>query len=294
MLPNRSANGWIQDYRLLKSRNPKIICFVVEGSTDRDLFKSIIRNEFVHIESFPPPRDTSAKENVINIAMTAEQNSIQYVYGFVDLDYDDFLGLKKNCKQLLYTNETSIEIEFLKSRCYHSFMKEALTKESFGAKRSDINLILEIIRDECAKIGRMRIHANRTFAKINFKSLKYDEFLDKNNVLNTDKLIDFFVKQGWVYPHNKKGFKLFSEKISTDDNWKLCQGHDATAFLSILCKRQLLDCLNKDVERLQVRDGQTVEQHLRKLFSPSIFLDTPLYKEVFMPILVTNNITLGV
>lgn len=288
MLPNRSEDGWIQDYRLLKSRNPKIICFVVEGTTDRDLFKSLIRNEFVRIDSFPPPRDTSAKENVINVAMIAEQNSIQYVYGFVDLDYDVFLGLKKDCKQLLYTNETSIEIEFLRSKCYLSFMKEALTKESFDMKQSDIKQILEIIRNECAKIGRMRIHANQTIADIDFKSLNYEDFLDKDNVLNIDKLIDFFIEKGWVSRYNKKGFKLSCERISTDDNWKLCQGHDATTFLSILCKRLFLDYLNKDAERLLIRDGQTVEQHLRKLFSPSIFLETSLYKDVFMPILCSN------
>ena len=288
MLPNRSEDGWIQDYRLLKSQHPKIICFVVEGSTDRDLFKSLIGNEFVHIDSFPPPRNTSAKENVINIAMTAEQNSIQYVYGFVDLDYDDFLGKKKNCKQLLYTNETSIEIEFLKSKCYHAFMKETLTTEAFDTKQSDVKQILEIIRNECAKIGRMRIYANQTIADIDFKSLNYDDFLNEDNVLNTDKLIDFFIEKGWVSRYNKKGFKLFCEKISTDDNWKLCQGHDATTFLSILCKRKLLDYLDKDAERLLVRDGQTVEQHLRKLFSPSIFSETPLYKGVFMPILCNN------
>lgn len=293
MLPNRSSESWLRDYKLLSTGKGVKLFFVVEGPTDKDLFRSIFPQDKINVDSYPPPRNECSKEHVINVAMAAKEKNISEVYGFVDLDYDDFLKKKiKGNPQILYTIESCIEVEFLRSAAYDSFIKKIVKEIRLKSIDSQKKQILDLIGIECSKIGQMRVGALKLGKDVKFKDISYDNLIDETYQLKEDSLYDLIEKNGWIKPLKKEVFKNECKKVISQDCWKLCQGHDSTWMLYFLCNKILKKKLTDDAKRVMIRYHESTECTLRQCFTKDVFKQTDLFKECFKPILDRAGITI--
>jgi len=270
---NNSKKNEIRMLLKHPSYRGKIIA-VLEGDTDIRLFRSLMDEHCVKIES------AIGKNNVGTIVcdLARESDCLHRIFGICDADFSRIIGDAIPCEQVFLTDAHDVEIMMLASPAVNNLIAEYGINEEAAAilRERLVNNSMEI----AFEVGVFRYINHLYDLNINFKGLYIDLYLSINGVdinIDREKFSAALIARS---PNIKNGtdtdylLEKHNKHISdSNDRMQMCNGHDVTKIISYVLSQR---ALSNDIQMNQER----VERSLRLSYGINYFKSTALYREL--------------
>lgn len=252
-------------------RNKFII--VVEGQSDVRLFRSILENENIKLETM------DGKQQLLNAMIDLIAEFPKRILAICDADHDHLLNLSEDRKKysIYATDHHDAEVMMLNSPALKSFVHEY---SSFDNADFIYSNLLDSAFNAAYTIGLLRWINCKEDLNIRFNGLNFNQFIDVEKLdisLNIELLIDvLLIRSGNKLDVVTKDYLM--EMLTEYDDKKackmqVCSGHDITNIIAIVFRQRWASLeLNMDKRK--------VESSLRVAFQKSYFNDTELFKNI--------------
>lgn len=269
------ANDKRNEIRLLfrhPSYKDKII-IVVEGNSDIKLFRKLIQDDRIKIESI------DGKKDLIKVM---KELSVEYpdkILGICDADFDHLIGIAEERRKysVYVTDNHDIEIMMLLSPAIHSFYHEYSVSHNIETLREKT---FELTLEASYVIGTLRWINIEHNLNLNFKSLNYNEFVNVNRleiVVNESLLIKNLIDRSPCLVHSvneKFLFDLIREyEKKSGCRHQVCCGHDITNIIALVYRQSWASVdTNMNFKKIEIA--------LRIGYQLSYFYGTRLYQNL--------------
>lgn len=245
---------------------------VLEGNTDIRLFRSLMDENHVKLESAV---GKSSLTEIIGDLVSGDEYA-KRLFGICDADFMRVTGESIACKSIFLTDDHDSEIMIINSAAI-----DALIAEYASNEESAIILKESLVHNSlnaAYELGVYRYINHEHSLNINFKGLHMDlhsEIIGVDIYIDHSSLVTALISRSPnLAPHvNAEWLADKCEKHADRqfDRLQFCNGHDVTKFISyILSNRQL----SNDVQVSQER----VERSLRLSYGLEYFKTTELYR----------------
>lgn len=247
------------------------IMIVVEGQSDVRLFRSLIENEAIKLESIDGKKDLVTLVSELNSELPGR------VIGICDADHDHLTAkaIERESYSVYVTDVHDAEMLMLISPAIHSFLNEYSAIENIG--RIKVSL-LDNALVTAMPIGLLRWINAQLKANLNFKGLNYSQFIDVDKdtaTLNLDSLVDILLVRSKNSTIDKQTLmaKLAEYQNVSACRYQVCSGHDVTNIISMIYRQKWasLDA-NMDIRK--------VESSLRLGYQWHFFSSTELCRKL--------------
>jgi len=249
------------------------IIIVVEGQSDVRLFRSVLNNESIKLETI------DGKGKLLSAMKDLVGEFPQRILAVCDADHDHLTGVSESLKQysIYVTDQHDAEIMMLNSPALSSFVHEYSSFNNVDQLNSDL---LEKAFDAALPIGLLRWINTEESLNIRFKGLNLNQFVDVD-CINISIDIDVLVRELLKRSNNKadkvtKAYlirKLSEYRDKNGCKTQVCCGHDLTNIIAMVY-RQRWASLDMNM------DHKKVESALRVGFQKSFFKTTALFKNL--------------
>lgn len=248
---------------------------VVEGGSDAIFFSSKL------LVGNPIVVPACGWENVVGIISKVIEESIAAsVFGFVDRDYRNELGVSVDESFVVITDFRDLEVSMFESSCLHRILLELgsgnkLPKLPNGS--INVDFVREKIYSAAFKIGKLRYYSLKNSFNYPVKDLDFTKLIDSMSLeLNNNKLV--------AQLNSKSSQKINSDILeaafacelpnSLEDNRYACSGHDVIELLGISLRKLFGTNNANDVTR------DKLEQTFRIGYSQHEFEETAMFKRL--------------
>jgi hypothetical protein len=249
------------------------IIIVVEGQSDVRLFRNILENENIKLETM------DGKQQLLNAMVDLIAEYPKRILAICDADHDHLLECAEDRKKysIYTTDHHDAEIMILNSPALKSFVHEY---SSFDNADSICSGILENSFSAAYTIGLLRWINCKENLNIRFKGLNFNTFIDVDK-LDISLNIEFLIDALLIRSSNKSDIvtkdylieMLTEYKDKNACKMQVCSGHDVTNIIAIVFRQRWASLdLNMDARK--------VESSLRVAFHKSYFNDTELFKNI--------------
>jgi hypothetical protein len=213
--------------RMLRSLHAGTI-LIVEGDKDRRVYERFINNTCCKLIY------AYGKANALDAIDILEKGKFRGRLAILDSDFFGIDGIKPSTLNIILTDTHDLETMLLSSDGLERILSEFGSAQKIGKLNKPIR---DILLERAVPIGLLRWISSpiKDNLCLNFKSLRYETFLDKTTLnLDIDKLINEVVANSMPCTIKKDSIKL---KIATlkkegHDPWQICSGHDLIEILS--------------------------------------------------------------
>lgn len=248
---NLDANDTISEIKLLLSKSRKNVCIVVEGINDQRLFKPLLADNVLLLQSY------SGKRDILTIVKQFPRN--MRVIGIRDRDYTT----KSGSKRIFFNDYCCAEMMIISlddcfRRTYSYFYKGEL---SF----SDLRMYCFEHLEQLSKVRKLNEINNWS---INFETFKISNIYDNDIIEMNKKLINAIVncKVNKVSKHQLEQCHFLKKCISITDFLEITNGHDFVEMFKIMC-----------AEKRKSPNNREIESNIHGTFGPQEFKKTKLY-----------------
>ena len=248
--------------------------FLVEGAEDSKLFSKFIELNSCSIII------CHGKDNLLEALNILEEDSFSGALGFADKDFSDYIGFSKCGENIVYTDDTCVEVMILMSDALVNTVRELgdvnkvkLEEQTSGQKLHDI------LFDEAAILGALRILSLQRDWNFKFKDMKY-KFVDKRDwKIDLPRMIAYLLSRssGVKLPPQAEIEEL-AQSLKDDNSpaKKICQGHDCVRLLGRAIRKRLGSDGKFDSPEGSVQLGRI----LRLSYEYAFFQSTDAYRKI--------------
>lgn len=246
---------------------------VVEGQSDVKLFRNILENENIKLETM------DGKRQLLNVMVDLIVEFPKRILAICDADHDHLLECAEDKKKysIYTTDHHDAEIMMLDSPALKAFIHEYSSFDNADSICSDI---LENAFSAAYTIGLLRWINCKENLNIRFNGLRFNQFIDVDKLdisINIECLIGALL----IRSKNKSDMvtkdylieRLTEYKDKNACKMQVCSGHDVTKIIAIVFRQPWASLdLNMNMRK--------VESSLRVAFHKSYFNDTQLFKNI--------------
>ncbi len=248
--------------------NNDLVFILVEGDTDKRLFKKIFDDSKVSIEI------TFGKQNLLEVIDLLHQNKLGREISFFAVKDSDFdrIHKKAEIKNLYLTDTSDTETMILSSLALDSVLLELAQESKIEGKN-----VLQILLNSAKILGSLRLINELENLNLKFTELTFSKFVDKSNLkIDIDEMIKTVFNNSKRQDLKIDAFKLKINQIllQNHDLLQLCNGHDLVELLSISLTKLIGNKGQQDVKIEQL------ESHLRISYRFDDFKLTKLYASI--------------
>jgi hypothetical protein len=266
---SQSPDEIVTEISMSESRNPWL---VVEGDSDGVFFSSKI------LDKSPNTVVALGWENVVGvISKVIEESITKAVFGFIDRDYREELGIHIDESYIVTTDFRDLEISLFESTSLHRLIVEYGSKFKLplaSGDTIDIQNIKDKIYSIALKMGKLRYFSLKEGYNYPIKKLDFSKFIDPKTLeIIEDKLI--------MQINSKSDIKIDPDILSTIleaklpkkllDVKNLCSGHDVIELLGLALRKLWGTNNSGDVSR------EKLESSFRIGYSNEEFSQTPMF-----------------
>lgn len=248
---------------------------IVEGDSDGVFFSTKT------LKKSPNTIVALGWENVVGvISQVVEESITKAVFGFIDRDYREELGVVVDENYIVTTDFRDLEISLFESTSLHRLIVEYGSKFKLPLNSNeeiDLNEVKIKIYSIASKIGRLRYFSLKEGYNYPIKKLDFSKFINPKTLeLNEEKLISQI--------NSKSETKIDADILSTIleadlpkrllDVKNICSGHDVVELLGLALRKVWGTNNSGDVAR------EKLESSFRIGFSNEEFSQTPMYKKL--------------
>lgn len=259
------------EIRMIRKVKPQLGYLIVEGEADEKFFKNLVNLRTCKIHPI------KGKPNVVSAIESINRQKIEGVMAIIDSDFDNILKKNTYSENVLVTDTHDIETLILKTDNIDKILNEysnydKLVELDENKKISLLDRVLNIAQG----IGKLRLASERQGLNLDFKELKYEDFIDEELELNYKEL----TRQVAYNSCKGKEILIIEEHLQDElkirqDIWQVCCGHDITKILAtILSERGFGN------SSAQYINGIKLESALRMGYNYSRFFTTELYNAI--------------
>ena len=246
---------------------------VVEGRSDVRLFRSVLDNEKIKLETM------DGKKQLLNAMKDLIIEFPQNILAICDADHDHLMECAESIKQysIYVTDQHDAEIMMLNSPALNSFIHEY---SSFDNTNALCTSLLGNVFNAAYQIGLLRWVNCKENLNIRFKGLNFNQFIDVDKLdisVDMNFLIDELLKRS--SNKSEQVTKEYLGQMASEYEAKkackmqVCSGHDVTNIIAIVFRQRWASLeLNMDQKK--------VESSLRVGFQKSFFNNTQLFKNI--------------
>ncbi|NTS77158.1 DUF4435 domain-containing protein [Catenovulum sp. SM1970] len=269
---SQTAEEIVTEISMSESQKPWL---VVEGDSDGVFFSTKT------LEKTPNTIVALGWENVVGvISQVIEESIAKAVFGFIDRDYREELGVVVDENYIVTTDFRDLEISLFESTSLHRLIVEYGSKFKLpldSNEEIDINAVKIKIYSIASKMGRLRYFSLKEGYNYPIKKLDFSKFVDSKTLeLNEGKLINQI--------NSKSDTKIDADILSTIfeaglpkrllDVKNISSGHDVVELLGLALRKVWGTNNSGDVAR------EKLESSFRIGYSNEEFSQTPMYKKL--------------
>jgi hypothetical protein len=216
--------GIIESEVLMTRQSSPAAIVLVEGWSDARFLGSrldISRCEIV---------DTEGKPHLIETIQRLNDRQFHGVIGICDDDCDSLLGHTQDPPNLLRTDTSDLETLLLKSSALDSVLAEHGSVTARRRLADEGKTPHQLLASACFTHGLLRLLAKKLSIPVNFRKFKLHPFLGDGLSLRRSELVSRAALHFSMTEHHLEDELA---KISTDDHWAVCNGHDMIAALCL-------------------------------------------------------------
>ncbi len=267
-LQRSSAGSVLSAIGMKLNANNDLVFILVEGDTDKRLFKKIFDTSKVSIEI------TFGKQNLVEVTDLLHQNKLGREVSFFAIKDSDFdrINQKSEIKNLYLTDFSDVETMILSSPVLDSILSELGQEGKLENKN-----VLQILLNEAKLLGSLKLINERKGLNLKFTELNFSKFIDKSSLkIDIDKMIKTVFDNSKRQDLKVEDFKLKINQILSQnhDLLQLCNRHDLVELLSISLTKLLGSNKQQDVK------VETLESSLRISYRLEDFKLTKLYASI--------------
>jgi hypothetical protein len=172
------------------------------------------------------------KTSVVRAVQTLDRQRLRGVVGMVDDDCDRLRAVPPASTNLVSTDARDLEGVLLRGSAFFQVMAEYGDRAKVSAFEALGTTVRQALLELALPIGRLRWLAMVLGADVNFRRLRHLDFVDKQTWrLDEATLLREVAKQDKLPAQPLLQEEL--AKLSCDDPWQVCHGHDLVAILGI-------------------------------------------------------------
>lgn len=268
----QSAEEIVTEISMSDSKNPWLI---VEGASDGVFFST---------KTLSKPSNVVVAlgwENVVGvISKIVEESIAKSVFGFIDRDYRDELGIVVQDDYIVKTDFRDLEISLFESTALHRLIVEYGSKFKLPKASNDcidIETVKHRIYSVAHEIGRLRYFSLKSGLNFSIKKLDFSKFIDERTLaLNKSNLV------AQLNSNSKSRISLseLEEMLVAElpsrllDSKNLCSGHDVIELLGISLRKMWGTNNSGDVCR------ERLEKFFRIGYSHEEFSKTEMFNKL--------------
>lgn len=244
------------------------VVLAVEGITDSRLYGKFTNNDNVRIVV------AHSKSNVRRAVDECwNKRNLDTVVGIVDADLDRIRG-RKRTPPVFNTDHRDLEIMMLASPAMDDILSEYADPVALNKFTEEYGPVFDAVISACYPIGLMMYVSEEYKLSLNFRSLKFDNFIDAKSLdVDLEELLAeiIYCTRGPCIS-KKELLKIVKNEISRDHNpLDYARGHDAVDVLLIALKSSFGSFNAK-----ALRSGE-LSGAIRLAYSDTYFARTNLY-----------------
>ncbi len=172
------------------------------------------------------------KRSVVSAVQTLDSQAVPGIVGLVDDDCDRLRSVSPPSPNLVYTDARDMEGLLLRSAAFSNVMAEYGDRAKIAAFEARGTNVRQALLQLALPLGRLRWLAMVLGADCNFRRLRHLDFVDKLTWrLDEESLLREIAKQGKLPAQPQLQAEL--ARLTCDDPWQVCHGHDLVAILGI-------------------------------------------------------------
>ncbi|MCS6114129.1 DUF4435 domain-containing protein [Shewanella baltica] len=250
----------------------KLPWIVIEGGTDSVFFstKRFLRKPIL----------VTAKgwENVVGVvAKVIEENIAASVFGFIDRDYREHLGISIDERNIVISDLRDLEVSMFESDGLHRILLElgsANKLPSLPCGSVDVSQVRNAIYAVASKLGKLRYFSLKYNKKYSFKKLDFSKII---NISTLELINEKLIAQLNSVSDDKIDQDFLNSALATElpekllDARYLCSGHDIAELFGLSLRRMWGSNNTKEVER------EKIESQFRISYSNEEFENTKMF-----------------
>ncbi len=265
---SNQLNTKLNEIRLSKNHPSKKdkVFVLLEGKTDINLFRNIFNTNKTYMTQI------NGKEKLKQALEILQDEGYSTIFGIKDSDFDNLENITYENINLFTTDYADIEIHMIESSAFESIINEFASENCCKLFSDDLK---EKLYNETINIGYIRWFNERLSKNINFKRLKYENFINKfecNITIDSNKLINEIINISDLNK-NETVREIGKLKSISDDYLQICNGHDITKLLAYLFNYQ------GNSDKTNVKQ-ERIEEALRVAYNFNDFKKTRLYNNL--------------
>jgi hypothetical protein len=242
---------------------------VVEGSTDYRVFSKFINESSCRLHP------AWSRQSVVQCIEVLDEDQFHGVVGVVDRDFDNLLGggPRTGSPNLFFTDLHDMEVDMIFSNAFESVMTELTDRDLV---RAFVEGVGESVRarlvSTAARIGALRLASLRAELGINFRSLDFSRFIDRDSLTLRENAFIADAARTQSLPLSTLREAYLEESQRTHDVRQVSCGHDILRIWAIGVKSSLAASpparLDEFALASMLRTAYTTEEFSRtKLYS---------------------------
>ncbi|MEY8214084.1 MAG: DUF4435 domain-containing protein, partial [Colwellia sp.] len=269
---NQHADEIVTEISMSQSINPWLI---VEGSTDGVFFSTRC------LHGTPTTVVALGWENVTSvISKVFEESIVASVFGFIDRDYREELGIDIDEENIVVSDFRDLEVSLFESDALHRLLVEYGSTHKLPCMECgtvDISSVKQKIYLAASCIGRLRYYSLKEGLHYPIKKLDYSKFID-SLTLDIDK--SKLIAQINSKSDTKIDLDILDRALNVElpqrllDARNLCSGHDIVELLGMSLRRLWGSNNSGNVVR------ERLESSFRIGYSNEEFTKTDMFREL--------------
>lgn len=246
---------------------------VVEGDNDGVFFSTR------RLHGKPTLVTAKGWENVVGVvAKVIEENITASVYGFIDRDYREHLGISIDERNIVITDLRDLEVSMFESDGLHRILVELGSTHKLPCLPCgsvNVEEVRAAIYAIASKLGRLRYFSLKQKKNYRFKELDFSKIIDAKTLeLNNEKLIAQLNSVSGDTINIDFLESAFCAELPDKllDTRYLCSGHDISELLGLSLRRMWGSNNAKEVER------DKIESKFRIGYPNEVFEETQMFR----------------
>lgn len=248
---------------------------IVEGNSDGVFFST------KKLHNNPTTIVACGWENVVGvISKVIDESIVASVFGFIDRDYREDLGISVNTSFVVITDLRDLEISMFESSALDRILVELGSRNKLPllpCGSNDIESVKLKVYSVASKIGKLRYYSLKHNLGYPIKKLDFTKFIDSKNLdIDKKKLIQQVNSKSESKLDHETLEKAFNSELPNRliDSRNLCSGHDVIELLGISLRKIWGTNNSGDVSR------EKLESCFRIGYSDNEFEETEMFNKL--------------